>query len=218
MDEKVIIASRAAQELSDGDVVNLGIGTPTLVADYIPEGINVVLQSENGIIGMRGLNLGEEINKDIINAGGRPVQVVPGASFFDSCTSFAIIRGGHVNVTVLGALQVDQDGNLASHVIPGKMMSGMGGAMDLVVGSKKVVVVMTHTAKGGVPKILEKIALPTTAVASVNRIITEMGVMDIKDGRVVLVEYNPEFTVEQIQAATGAKLVIADDLKEMKFQ
>lgn len=218
MNEKTIIASRAAQELSNGDVVNLGIGLPTMVANYLPENVNVILQSENGIIGMRGLEENEAPDKNIVNAGGQPTQVTPGAWFFDSCTSFGIIRGGHVNVTMLGALQVDQQGNLASHVIPGKMMTGMGGAMDLVVGSRKVVVVMTHTAKGGAHKILDKITLPATAVSSVDRIITEMGVFDIVNNRVVLVEYNKEFTIEQIKEATGAELVIADDLKEMKYQ
>ena len=161
-DVKEIIARRAARELHDGDIVNLGIGLPTLVTDYLDSDIEVILQSENGILGMKGAAEPHEINPDVTNAGGSHVSVHKFASFFDSATSFGFIRGGHVDVTILGALQVDRDGSLASHIVPGKMVPGMGGAMDLVAGAKNVIVVMTHTAKGDAPKILEKCTLPLT--------------------------------------------------------
>lgn len=210
---KELIAKRVARELKDGDIVNLGIGLPTLVANYIPEGVNVLLQSENGFIGLGPTPEEGKEDSTIVNAGGQPVTIVPGGAFFDSSMSFTIIRGGHVDVSVLGALQVDEEGNLANWMIPGKMVPGMGGAMDLVVGAKKVIVAMEHTVKGN-PKILKKCTLPLTAAKQVNMIITEMGVMEITDEGIVLKEINPEFTVEQVQAATEAKLIIPENLKE----
>ena len=212
---KEIIAHRVAQELQDGYVVNLGIGLPTLVANYVPEGMEVHLQSENGIIGMGGVVGEDEADKNVVNSGGVNVNVHPHAAFFDSATSFGIIRGGHVDMTVLGALQVDQEGNIASHIIPGKMVPGMGGAMDLVVGARKVVVAMTHTNKGK-PKLFEKISLPATALKAVNMIVTEMGVMIKVDGGYMLTEIHPDFTVEQVQEATQCKLIISPDLKQME--
>ena len=211
---KPFIAKRAAQELHDGDVVNLGIGLPTMIPNFLPAGVKVILQSENGMIGMGPTP--EEGKEDpwFINAGGGFVTPVEGASTFDSATSFGIIRGGHVDVSVLGAMQVDEEGDLANWMIPGKKTPGMGGAMDLLVGAKKVILAMEHTAKGN-PKILKKCTLPLTAKGQVNMIITEMGVMDITPEGIVLKELHPEFTVEQVQAATEAKLIIAPDLKPM---
>ncbi|SHI59831.1 butyryl-CoA:acetoacetate CoA-transferase beta subunit [Geosporobacter subterraneus DSM 17957] len=209
-----IIAKRVAKELKDGDVVNLGIGLPTLVANYIPEGVDIILQSENGFVGMGPAPEAGKEEKDLVNAGGLNVTLMPGAAFFDSATSFAIIRGGHVAATVLGALQVDQKGNLANWMIPGKLVPGMGGAMDLVSGAKKVIVAMEHTAKGKA-KILKECTLPLTAVAEVDLIITEMGVMAVKPEGLVLLEINPAYTVEDIKAATEAELIIADPLKDM---
>ncbi|MDK2919134.1 MAG: acetate CoA/acetoacetate CoA-transferase beta subunit [Candidatus Petromonas sp.] len=212
---KEIIAKRVAKELKDGDVVNLGIGLPTMVANYVPEEIEVILQSENGFVGMGPApEKGKEI-KNLVNAGGMPVTLKPGAAFFDSATSFAIIRGGHVDVTVLGALQVDEKGNLANWMIPGKLVPGMGGAMDLVVGAKKVIVSMVHTAKGK-PKILKECNLPLTAEGQVDLIVTEMGVIEVTDKGLALKEINPEFTIEDVQAATEAKLIIPENLKEME--
>lgn len=212
MSVKEKIAKRVAKELHDGDVVNLGIGLPTMVSDYVPEGMTIHLQSENGILGMASVPDSEDYDRNIVNAGGKPVTVEVGASYFDSATSFMIIRGGHVDMTVLGALQVDQHGSLASHIIPGKMVPGMGGAMDLVVGAKRVIVVTTHTAKGA-PKILKKVRLPITAVGRVQRIITELGVMDITPEGLVLREICPDTTVEEIQRLTEATLIIPEDLK-----
>ncbi|MCT4564886.1 MAG: 3-oxoacid CoA-transferase subunit B [Maledivibacter sp.] len=212
---KEVIAKRVAKELEDGDVVNLGIGLPTMVANYVPNDIEVILQSENGFVGMGPApEEGKEI-KDLVNAGGMPVTTLPGAAFFDSSISFGIIRGGHVNATVLGALQVDQEGNLANWMIPGKKVPGMGGAMDLVVGAKKVIIAMTHTARGSV-KILKKCNLPLTAKAQVNLIITEMGVMEVTKEGLVLKEINPEFTVQEVQAVTEATLIIPEDIKRME--
>ena len=209
------IARRAAQELHDGDVVNLGIGLPTLIPNFLPEGVNVILQSENGMIGM--CPTPEEGKEDpwFINAGGGFTSAIPGACTFDSATSFGIIRGGHVDVSVLGAMQVDEQGDLANWMIPGKKTPGMGGAMDLLVGAKKVILAMEHTAKGN-PKILKKCTLPLTAKGQVNMIITEMGVMEITPKGIVLTEINPEFTVADVQAATEATLIISPDLKEIK--
>ncbi len=208
------IAKRVAKEFNDGDLVNLGIGLPTLVANYVPEGISVTFQSENGFIGMGPAPEAGKEDLKLVNAGGLPSTILPGGAFFDSATSFAIIRGGHLNCTVLGALQVDEKGNLSNWMIPGKMVPGMGGAMDLVTGAKKVIVAMEHTSKGKV-KILKECNLPYTAKSQVDLIITEMGVMEIKEDGIHLVEYNKEFTVEQIQEATEAKLIIDKDLKEM---
>ena len=214
-DVKQIIAHRVAQELQDGYVVNLGIGLPTLVANYVPEGIDISLQSENGIIGMAGVAAPDEIDKNVVNSGGVNVNVYPGAAYFDSATSFGIIRGGHVDMTVLGALQVDQEGNIASHIIPGKMAPGMGGAMDLVVGAKKVIVAMTHTNKGAA-KLFEKISLPATALKAVDMIVTEMGVIDVVAGKgFVLKELAPGVTVEDIQAATEAPIIVEGEIGVM---
>ncbi len=210
-----IIAKRVAKELKNGDVVNLGIGMPTMVANYIPEGIDVIFQSENGIAGMGPVPETGKEDPDLTNAGGQPVTVVPGAAFFDSCTSFAIIRGGHVDITVLGALQVDEKGNLANWMVPGKMVPGMGGAMDLTVGARKVIIAMEHTAKGKA-KILKECTLPLTAREQVNLIVTDMGVMEVTDRGLVLKEIAPETTVEEVMEATQADLIIAEPLKTME--
>lgn len=211
---KPFIAARVAKELHDGDVVNLGIGLPTMVPDYLEEGITLTLQSENGFIGLAAIDP-ENPDKDyIVNAGGQPAGVAKDGMFFDSATSFSIIRGGHVDATILGSLQVDEKGNIANWIIPGKMVPGMGGAMDLVVGAKRVIVAMEHTQKGA-HKILKECTLPLTAKGQVNMIVTEMAVIEVTPDGLVLKEYNPEFTVEEIQAATEATLIIADDLKPM---
>lgn len=213
--EKEFIAKRVAKELKDGDVVNLGIGLPTLVANFIPEDIEITLQSENGFVGMGPAPKEGEEDPDLVNAGGQYITVNPGGTFFDSADSFLIIRGGHVDVTVLGALEVDEKGNLANWMVPGKMVPGMGGAMDLVTGAKKVIVAMNHTAKGN-HKILKECKLPLTAVKCVDLIITEMGVIEVIEKGLLLKEINPEFTVEEVQNATGAKLIISGDLKVME--
>lgn len=204
---KEVIARRVALELKDGDVVNLGIGLPTMVPNYLPEGVHVMLQSENGCIGMGAAPAAGEEDKDFINAGGGYITIVPQASTFDSATSFGIIRGGHVDVSVLGALEVDEEGDLANWIIPGKMAPGMGGAMDLLVGTKKVILAMTHTAKGNAHKILKKCTLPLTAKGQVDLIITEMGVIEVRKGQGLWVtEMREGVTREEIQAATGAEL------------
>ena len=211
---KGFIAKRVAKELKDGDVVNLGIGLPTLVPNYLPEGVKVILQAELGCIGVGQLT---DENKDalhVVDAGGSPSAVAPGGCFIDSATSFGLIRGGHVDATVLGGLEVDEEGSLSNWIIPGKKMPGMGGAMDLLVGAKNVIVAMEHTAKGN-PKILKKCKLPYTAVKCITKIITEMGVMVVTPEGLVLAEYNPEFTIEEIQAATEATLIIPEDIKPM---
>jgi acetate CoA/acetoacetate CoA-transferase beta subunit len=212
--EKEYIARRVAKELKDGDVVNLGIGLPTLVANYVPEDIEITLQSENGFVGMGPAPKKGEEDPYLVNAGGIFSTVNPGGAFFNSADSFVIIRGGHVDVTVLGALEVDEKGNLANWMVPGKMVPGMGGAMDLVTGAKKVIVAMNHTAKGS-HKILKECTLPLTAVKCVDLIITEMGVIEVTDKGLVLKEINPEYTLEDVQNATGATLIIPEDLKEM---
>jgi len=210
-----IIAKRVAQELNDGDVVNLGIGLPTAVANYVPDGMEVTFQSENGLIGVGPTPIkGEEI-KDLINAGGMPVTALDGAAFFDSAMSFSIIRGGHVDMTILGALQVDEKGNLANWIIPGKMIPGMGGAMDLVVGAKKVIVSMEHTAKGK-PKIFPLCTLPLTAANQVNLIITEMAVIEVTPDGLLLKEIGPHNTVQDVIDNTPAKLILADNIKTME--
>lgn len=211
---KPYIARRVAKELHDGDVVNLGIGLPTMIPNYLASDIEVSLHAENGIIGVGAV---DEENKDpiyITDAGGQPSAVKKGGSYIDSSISFGLVRGGHVDITILGALQVDEEGNLSNWIIPGKMVPGMGGAMDLVVGAKKVIVAMEHTNKGK-PKILEKNTLPFTAVKCVNMIVTEMGVMEVTPEGLVLTEYNPEFTLEEIQDATEAHLNISPELKKM---
>lgn len=212
-DLKNFIAARVAKELHDGDIVNLGIGLPTLIPAHLDPSVHITLQSENGFIGLKPVEKGQE-NPHIVNAGGVAAGIADDGAFFDSATSFAIIRGGHVDATVLGSLQVDEKGNIANWIIPGKMVPGMGGAMDLVVGAKKVIVAMEHTNKGK-HKILKECTLPLTAKGQVDLIITEMGVMEVTPEGIVLKEYNPEYTVEQIQEATEAKLIIADDLKPM---
>jgi 3-oxoacid CoA-transferase, B subunit len=210
-----VIARRAALELKDGDVVNLGIGLPTAIPAYLPEGVNVTLQSENGLVGMGPAPEPGKEDPDYVNAGGAYITAFPGAYACSSADSFLVIRGGHVNATFLGAMQVDQEGNLANWMIPGKLTPGMGGAMDLVVGAKKVYVTMEHTQKGNF-KIMKKCNLPLTAAHQVNAIITEMGVMNVTPKGLELVEINPEFTVEQVQAATEAELIISPDLKPMR--
>lgn len=213
---KEIIAKRVAKEFEDGDLVNLGIGLPTLVANYIPNEIDVVFQSENGFVGLGQTPEDGEFDKNLTNAGGQYVTIKKGGAFFDTSLSFGIIRGGHVDATVLGALQVDSKGSLANWMIPGKMVPGMGGAMDLVVGAKKVIVAMTHTAKGN-PKILKECSLPLTAKSQVDLIITEMGVMKVTDKGLLLKEIGPDTTIEDIKNATDAELIIDENLKEMEI-
>ncbi len=196
-----VIARRAALELKDGDVVNLGIGLPTLIPNYLSKDVHVVLQSENGVLGLGSQPAEGEEDPELIGAGGGYITLTPGASSFDSATSFGIIRGGHVDATILGALQVDEKGDLANWIIPGKLVPGMGGAMDLLVGARRVILAMEHTAKGN-PKIMKKCTLPLTAAGQVNLIITEMGVIEVTPKGLVLKEIHPEFTVEQVQAAT----------------
>ena len=212
------IAKRAALEIKDGDVVNLGLGLPTLIPNYLPEGVTVTIQSENGCLGMEAdpALSGGKRDTHWIDAGGGYISYEKGAASFDSATSFGMVRGGHINVTFLGALEVDEKGDLANWIIPGKKAPGMGGAMDLLVGANKVILTMEHTAKGN-PKILKKCHLPLTAAGQVNMIITEMGVMNITPEGIVLSEINPEFTVEQVQAATEATLIIAKDLKKIEL-
>jgi len=208
------IARRVAQELNSGDVVNLGIGLPTRVANFVPDGMVVHFQSENGFVGLGPAPAPEDVNPNIVNAGGQPVTILPGGCFFDSATSFGIIRGGHVDLTVLGALQVDEAGNIANYLIPGKLVPGMGGAMDLLSGAKRVIVAMEHTVKGNA-KILEKCNLPLTAPAAVDLIITEMGVIEVTSDGLRLIEINSEYSVEQVQEATEAALIVAEDLRTM---
>lgn len=211
---KAFIARRVAKELHDGDVVNLGIGLPTMVPQFLPEGVHVTFQSENGIVGAASVDDWNNNPLHVVDAGGNPSAVAPGGSFIDSATSFAMIRGGHVDATILGGLEVDQEGSLSNWIIPGKKMPGMGGAMDLLVGAKYVIVAMEHTAKGK-PKILKKCRLPYTAVKCVNKIITEMCVLEVTEQGLLLTEYNPEYTLDQIREATEAELIISPDLKSM---
>ncbi|HNR27132.1 MAG TPA: 3-oxoacid CoA-transferase subunit B [Bacteroidales bacterium] len=208
------IARRASFELKDGDVVNLGIGLPTQVLKYLSPKVKVIIQSENGCLGMGNPPEPGKENPDLIDAGGGAITLQPGASCFDSSLSFAIIRGGHVDITILGSLQVDEKGNIANWSIPGIKTPGIGGAMDLITGAKKVIVTMEHTAKGE-HKILENCTLPLTAAGQVDRIITEMGVMDVTPEGLVLREINSEFTLEEVQKATGCRLIIPKDLKNM---
>ncbi|HUK99243.1 MAG TPA: 3-oxoacid CoA-transferase subunit B [Nitrospirota bacterium] len=212
MDTKEIIARRVAQELKDGFIVNLGIGLPTLIPNYLPPGINITLQSENGFLGLAQLKGTPLAN--LVNAGGQPCGIVPGGSFFDSAFSFAIIRGGHVDATVLGGLQVDCHGNLANWMVPGKMVPGMGGAMDLVTGARHVIIAMEHCTKDGGPKILKQCNLPLTCKGKVQMIVTEMAVFRVADG-LVLEELGPGATVEQVQKSTEADFKISASLKQM---
>mgnify|MGYP000636898552 CR=1 FL=1 len=211
MNDKQIIASRIALELKDGDLVNLGIGIPTLVADYLPDDKTIIFQSENGIIGL-GPDRGED--NQIVNAGGMKASILQGGAFIDSATSFTFIRGGHIDITVLGALEVDQEGSIASWIIPGKIVPGMGGAMDLVTGAKRVIIAMRHTNKGKT-KILKQCRLPLTAFKQANLIVTEMAVMAVEENGLRLLEVHPNYSIQDVVEATEAELII-DDVKTMR--
>ncbi|MEY4521727.1 MAG: hypothetical protein RIT10_912 [Bacteroidota bacterium] len=215
--DKTGIAKRIAQELQNGWYVNLGIGIPTLVANYIPEGIDVEFQSENGVLGMGQFPLEEEVDADLINAGKQTITVKEGASFFDSAMSFAMIRGQHVQLTVLGAMEVSQNGDIANWKIPGKMVKGMGGAMDLVASAENIIVAMMHSNKAGESKILKECTLPLTGVGCVKKVVTELAVMEIKDGAFHLIERAPGVSVEEIISKTEGKLIIPEYVPEMKF-
>lgn len=211
------IAKRIAQELQDGYYVNLGIGIPTLVANHIPEGIDVEFQSENGILGMGPFPLEGDEDADLINAGKQTITALPGAVYFDSAMSFAMIRGQHVQLTVLGAMEVSQNGDIANWKIPGKMVKGMGGAMDLVASADNIIVAMMHTNRAGASKLLADCSLPLTGVACVKKVVTNLACLEIKDGAFYLLERAPGVTVEEIKAATAGKLIIPDEVPEMKL-
>ncbi|MEX1378090.1 MAG: 3-oxoacid CoA-transferase subunit B [Eubacteriales bacterium] len=215
MEPRQRIAHRIGRMFNDGDFINLGIGMPTMVANYIPEGINIILHSENGFLGIGPTPEKEQEDKDVVNAGGMPVTVLAGGSSFDSATSFGIIRGGHLAATVLGALQVDEKGNLANWMVPGKIVPGMGGAMDLVAGARKVIIAMEHTTKDGKPKILKECSLPLTAAGEVDFVVTELGMMEMTKEGIVLRELAEGVTIEDIKSKTEAKLIIPDVIGEM---
>ena len=209
------LAQRVAQEFEDGFYVNLGIGIPTLAANYIPDGIEVMLQSENGLLGMGPFPLDEEVDADLINAGKQTVTMIDGASLFSSAQSFAMIRGGHVDLTVLGAFEVDCHGNIASYMIPGKLIKGMGGAMDLVAGADNIIVTMTHASKSGQSKLLSECTLPLTGKGCIKRVLTDLAFMDIEDGKFILRQRAPGVSVDEIANLTAGELVVPDDVPEM---
>ncbi|MBT1443943.1 CoA transferase subunit B [Shewanella sp. JM162201] len=211
------IARRVARELKDGYYVNLGIGIPTLVANYIPDGIEVMLQSENGLLGMGPFPTEDEVDPDLINAGKQTVTMATGAALFDSAESFAMIRGGHVDLTVLGAFEVDTEGNIASYLIPGKLIKGMGGAMDLVAGADNIIVTMTHASKQGESKLLTRCSLPLTGKGCIKKVLTDLAFIEIKDGRFHLLERAPGVTVEEIIRLTAGELVVPASVPEMQF-
>ncbi|CAN5237560.1 3-oxoacid CoA-transferase subunit B [soil metagenome] len=209
------MARRIAQELEDGYYVNLGIGMPTLVANYIPEGVEVMLQSENGLLGMGRFPTEDEVDPDLINAGKQTVTAVTGAAYFNSADSFAMIRGAHVNLTVLGAFEVDQQGNIASWMVPGKLVKGMGGAMDLVAGAENIIVMMMHAGKDGASKLLEQCTLPLTGAACINRVVTDLAYLEIRDGAFHLVQRAPGVSIDEIRDKTAGRLVIPERVPEM---